>query len=94
MTFADAALTAGQVTKPLIVFVRTVINPVTHIVLVNTAARSLTPVVTCARHVVHGDVFVLTIPAVLFPVVEEKGRDAVTISTRVKSFSASADGHF
>ena len=87
MTFANAPLITwtGHMTKHLIVFVRTVLNSITHIDLVNTAAASLTPVVTWTRHVVHGDIFVLSIPAVLFSVVQEKGRDAVAISTRVET---------
>ena len=87
ITFAEAPLVAWtcHVTKHLIVFVRTVLNSITHIDLVNTAAASLTPVVTWTCHVVHGNVFVLSITAVLFPVVQEEGRNAVAISTRVET---------
>ena len=91
ITFTNAPLITwtGHVTKPLIVFVRTVINSITHIVLVDTAAASFTPVITWTRHVVHGNVFVLSIAAVLFSVVQEKGGDAVAISTRVETLFAS-----
>ena len=92
MTFASAPLITWtvHVTKHLIVFVRTVINSITHIALVNTAAGTLTPVVTWTRRVIYGDTFVLSIQAVLFPVVQEKGRNAVAMSTRVVTLSTLA----